>query len=140
MTKSYCLGFAFGKSDDVLLIRKNKPEFQKGKLNGVGGKLEGKETPLEAMIREFAEEADIVTTKDDWELRIFLQGKDWEVAVFCCFIDISNAKALTDEPLEVIKISDISSRQDLMFNLHWIIPYCLDDDQGIINACQKDMF
>lgn len=37
----YCLGFAFTDHDNfVILIRKNKPAWQKGLLNGVGGESE----------------------------------------------------------------------------------------------------
>jgi 8-oxo-dGTP diphosphatase len=37
----YVLGFLFDPSQkDVVLIKKLKPEWQKGKLNGVGGKIE----------------------------------------------------------------------------------------------------
>ena len=53
----YEVGFEFTASNDlVLLIRKNRPEWQKGKLNGIGGHIKVGETPLEAMRREFEEE------------------------------------------------------------------------------------
>lgn len=65
---------------NFLLIRKTHPEWQKGKLNGIGGKIEKKEkltsngivdhwlleTPFEAMIREFHEETGITTTRERW--------------------------------------------------------------------------
>ena len=54
----YVLGFAHS-ADYVLLARKARPEAQKGKLNGLGGKLEVGETPLEAMLREAKEEANL---------------------------------------------------------------------------------
>ncbi len=40
----------------VLLIRKNHPDYQAGKLNGIGGKVEPGEDPLTAMVRECKEE------------------------------------------------------------------------------------
>lgn len=69
-----------------LLIRKTHPEWQAGKLNGIGGKIEKKhhviateqessksdagywlmETPQEAMIREFHEETGMTTKRDRW--------------------------------------------------------------------------
>ena len=56
---SYVVGFLFSPSMlEVALIRKNKPEWQRGSLNGIGGKVEDEETPEQAMRREFSEEAD----------------------------------------------------------------------------------
>lgn len=52
--------------ENVVLIKKNRPEWQKGKLNGVGGKIENNETPLYAMIREFQEETGCKTESSIW--------------------------------------------------------------------------
>jgi hypothetical protein len=53
----YVLGFVFSEdSSRVLLVWKNRPAWQAGKLNGIGGKIEAGETPLQAMQREFREE------------------------------------------------------------------------------------
>lgn len=148
--KSYCLGFAFWVgsairgNDEVLLIRKNKPSWQKGKLNGVGGFIEDGESPVEAMVREFKEETNLVTENTDWEERVHLQGIDedknkWEVFIFSSSLDFSKAESITDEKLEVVNLSNLSSRKDLMFNLHWIIPFCLDHDQECVEVYQKGM-
>lgn len=65
--KIYVVGFAFRNFHrEVLLIKKNKPDWQKGKLNGIGGLLEGNETPTETMIREFREETGVLTRGHDW--------------------------------------------------------------------------
>lgn len=63
--KHYCVGFGY-YGDCVVLVKKERPEWQKGFLNGVGGKLEKNESPLEAMIREFFEETGQLTTPDQW--------------------------------------------------------------------------
>lgn len=56
----YVVGFLFSHSmRDVVLIKKNKPEWQAGRYNGVGGKIEEGEMPFEAMCREFREEAGV---------------------------------------------------------------------------------
>jgi 8-oxo-dGTP diphosphatase len=55
--KEYVVGFAFDPTDTmVALIRKNRPSWQAGRLNGIGGKVERFEMPLLAMGREFREE------------------------------------------------------------------------------------
>ncbi len=56
----YVLVFIFNRDlDKVLLIQKNKPEWQKGNLNGIGGKVENKESNIRAVIRETKEETKI---------------------------------------------------------------------------------
>jgi 8-oxo-dGTP diphosphatase len=55
--KHWVVGFVFKNRDEVTLVMKNRPEWQKGKLNGVGGKIEAGETSAQAMRREFKEEA-----------------------------------------------------------------------------------
>lgn len=50
------------KEDEILLALK-KRGFGEGKYNGVGGKLEGEETPEDALIREVEEEIGVVLTK-----------------------------------------------------------------------------
>ena len=58
----YVLGFMFNEAESkVLLVWKNRPAWQAGKLNGVGGKIEAGETPVQAMNREFAEETGFVS-------------------------------------------------------------------------------
>lgn len=62
----YVLGFAFHKNR-VLLIRKNRPQWQAGFVNGVGGKVEAYDWSLtEAMRREFEEETGVNTDLDSW--------------------------------------------------------------------------
>jgi hypothetical protein len=56
--RRYVVGFMFDFAfERVALIRKRKPIWQAGKLNGIGGKIEANETREEAMRREFIEEA-----------------------------------------------------------------------------------
>jgi 8-oxo-dGTP pyrophosphatase MutT (NUDIX family) len=56
--QDYVVGFLFRNNDsEVALIKKDRPQWQAGKLNGIGGKIEEGETADEAMDREFGEEA-----------------------------------------------------------------------------------
>lgn len=65
----YTLGFI--KSDDkvLLLNRQKKPHM--GKWNGVGGKIENNETPLQCIIRETKEETNLDI--DDYQCRGYLK-------------------------------------------------------------------
>jgi 8-oxo-dGTP pyrophosphatase MutT (NUDIX family) len=57
-----------GPDHNVLLVRKNRPEWQKGRLNLVGGKIEPGETPEEAAVRELYEEAGFKSFPDSPDL------------------------------------------------------------------------
>jgi 8-oxo-dGTP diphosphatase len=82
MKARYVVGFAFNSFENaVVLIKKTHPEWQKGKLNGIGGHIEAGETPLEAMIREASEETGI-ETDFNWVHYASMQGGDFECFVF----------------------------------------------------------
>ena len=54
---NYVAGFLIDReARQIALIRKNRPEWQAGQLNGIGGHIEPGEVPREAMRREFMEE------------------------------------------------------------------------------------
>jgi 8-oxo-dGTP diphosphatase len=63
--RRYVIGFLC-HNYNVALITKNRPDYQKGKLNGIGGHIEKGETPAQAMEREFNEEAGIRVL--NWQL------------------------------------------------------------------------
>ena len=63
--QNYVVGFLFNKDEtQVALVRKNRPEWQAGNLNGIGGKMEVGETTNECMQREFKEETGLKTNLD----------------------------------------------------------------------------
>lgn len=63
----YVVGYMFDDGmQRVGLIHKNRPAWQKGLFNGIGGKIDTGETPLEAMVREFKEETGVLTIAGDW--------------------------------------------------------------------------
>ncbi len=68
MLTEYVAGFMFRRSNsEVALVRKNKPDWQRGKLNGIGGKVEESDCgPHEAMAREFLEETGVATSPAAW--------------------------------------------------------------------------
>lgn len=126
MTTNYVLGFLFNlKQNHVLLIEKKCPEWQAGKLNGVGGHVEDGELPHEAMIREFKEETGI--TYENWREVCVMKGTDWCCTVYCGFSElIWEAKDMTDEKL--IRVSGKGLPSRCLTNLNWLIPMCLDKE------------
>lgn len=108
----------------VLLIKKNRPEWQKGMFNGIGGKLKDGESSLKAMIREFKEETGI--TQQNWDYVITMKGDDWAVDVFTCkSYSVFHFKQMTDEKVYLIALEDFNKRL-FISNLYWLIPMCLD--------------
>lgn len=128
--KEYVLGFAFSeRKKEILLIRKNRPEFQAGRLNGIGGKIENFELPIDAMVREFKEEANLDTNRETWKLFCKLSGEKELIYCYKSFIDISQYSTMTDEiiiPKEVDKIVLGATLEDeLMPNLAWLTQMAL---------------
>jgi 8-oxo-dGTP diphosphatase len=125
----YVCGFLFSPDRSrVLLIRKRRPEWQAGRLNGVGGKVEPTDPSyLAAMTREFREEASL--TIHDWRHCLTLAAPDWQGHFFRSFGDIDAARPLTDELLEIHPA--IPLPHDTIPNLRWIIPLLLDDDPTV---------
>lgn len=129
-TRKYVVGFLFNRhEDEVLLIKKRKPEWQRGRLNGIGGSIEVGETPLEAMRREFREETglDIVHWEKFLTMNVF-NGANTEKAVvhfFLCKSDvIENAKTTTRESIHKVKTADVHIHKTVN-NLSWCINMAL---------------
>ena len=121
------VGFLFNSTGNrVVLIRKNRPAWQAGKLNGVGGHIEqrlnGVEKPHEAMTREFQEEAGY--TSSLWEHYVSLTG-DWgKVHFFRNYGDIDLCSTKTDEEVEIHYVHNLV-HLDVIPNLRWLIPLAL---------------
>ncbi len=132
MMISYVVGFAFDEGPylyriggEVALIRKARPDWQKGRLNGIGGHIEEGESSPEAMVREFKEETGVEIV--DWDLFAKLQGSDWSVDFYRAFgIDLTTLKTTTDEEVLVYPVDQLPS--DVLPNLRWLIPLSLDPD------------
>ncbi len=79
----YTLGFIFDpKLQRVVLMEKQKPAWQKGKLNGVGGKVEEGEANITCMVRESREECGIHSDEGEWMQIAVLSGTDWRMSVY----------------------------------------------------------
>lgn len=127
----YVCGFAFGgKNNDVVLIRKNKPTRQKGKLNGVGGHIEQGEEPHTAMVREFEEETGLHVPF--WEHYLTLEGSDWRVYFFRAFeVDVYKVQTKTEEPVSVYLSGELPP--DALPNIRWLVPLALDQEPAVPN-------
>lgn len=128
MVKRMVCGFAFtADRGSVILIRKNRPEWQKGKLNGVGGHIEQGEHPNDAMTREFQEETGLYVRKDRWERVVMMEGDKWHVTFFKCVLtnlDRHQIQTMTDEAVVEVQCDMPAG---MIPNLTWLLPLCLDE-------------
>jgi 8-oxo-dGTP diphosphatase len=123
--QDYVAGFLFSPyKNKVALILKNKPKWQAGKYNAIGGKIEKGETPLQAMQREFEEEAG--TKIKDWAQYAVLQGEGFKVYFFwAADPKIKLVKSMTDEVVEVFDTGEDKLPANLMTNVRWLIEMAL---------------
>lgn len=126
--QDYVLGFMF--SDDgqwVALIKKTKPQWQAGLLNGIGGKVEPGEESLDAMVREFKEETGVQTHIDDWDYFLTMSGEDWRVYCYRSFGDeVFEVATQEEEEVKLINMNELSEWKTIS-NLQWLLPMALDD-------------
>lgn len=124
---SYVLGFAFTLAGQVALIEKTHPDWQAGRLNGIGGELDGGEGHNIAMVRKFHEETGVVTDPADWGYRGIMRGEDWAVHVFTMTdAKIENAATLTKEEVFLLDLDDerINDENTAIENVRALIELC----------------
>lgn len=130
MNTSYCLGFAFTDGWSVALIKKARPLWQAGKLNGIGGVVNEYESACVAMIREFKEETTMQTTEEDWDGFLLMEFPDTKVQIFvfrAFFESLAQVRTPkgSDEPVSVVHYSMLDYN-DCIYNLRTLIPMALD--------------
>lgn len=135
---TYVVGFAFSRyGNKVALIRKIKPEWQAGKLNGIGGKIENEEYAYDAMVREFREETGVQTNNQDWELTTTLRSNTWTMYVFKAFLEPEDFRAIRTIEEEVVEIHDVGNlfaemiegTENTIHNIPMLLAMCLSDEQ-----------
>ncbi len=82
------------------------------------------ESPLDAIKREFQEEAGLFI--ENWTLCVIMTNKNWIVYLFYAYDPILNCKTQTDEKIQISLINSLPS--NAIPNLKWLIPLCRDKD------------
>jgi 8-oxo-dGTP diphosphatase len=122
---NYVLGFMFDSAKkNVVLIIKNRPNWQKGFLNGIGGHIEVGEDSFTAIAREFYEETDV--QDNSWQPFVKMVGIDWTVYVFKAFSEkVYSCITKTDEEVAIRPVDQLKDLK-VVPNLQWLIPMALD--------------
>jgi len=138
----YCVGFMFSEDwERVLLMRKLKPKWQEGLLNGIGGKVEENESPQFAMIRETIEETGI-TSPAQWKQFCVIKGPSYELTCFYSQDEnLQRARNMEAERLGIyetwrIRIQD----EETVSNLPWLISLALDQARGKPGPWKAEVF
>ena len=117
------MGFLFSSSmKQVVLIEKKRPEWQAGKCNGVGGKLEPGETDHDAMVREFREETGKEVSA--WTRFCTLNCAEAKVYFFYAVDEHFNrVQSITDEDVVLWDLDFVMDldRTEVIPNLRWLI-------------------
>lgn len=106
----------------VVLIRKQKPAWQKGLLNGVGGKVGDHiagEKPEQAIHREFNEEAGVDGL--NWQKYLTLKTPHSELHFFRAIGNVYRASTRTEEEIGVFDVHEVMDMCDTIPNLRWCI-------------------
>lgn len=127
----YVVCFAFSRDkNDIVLILKNKPDWQKGKYNGIGGKMEGEEFPTDAIIREFKEETGVKLSEDDLSLYAKLtSAAGYEMYCFRAFTnDIYNCKTIEKEEIVIMALDTALTVKPLVNSCQVLIRMANDEE------------
>ncbi len=108
-------------NEEILLLKKNNPDWQKGLYNGIGGKVELNTTPLETIIKKCQEELGVNIS--NWiELDSEISSSGIEIVYFLTTLNESEIKKLqsqTDERAELFSINNLPTNilQDLKIQI-----------------------
>lgn len=106
---------------EILLLKKNNPDWQRGLYNGIGGKVELNTTPLETIIKK--SEEDLGINISNWrELDSEISSSGIEIVYFLTTLNEGEIKKLqsqTDERAELFSINNLPTNilQDLKIQI-----------------------
>lgn len=108
---NYVAGFLFNQDQThVALVEKQKPDWQRGKLNAIGGKIEGDEDPFDAMVREFREETGATVT--EWRLFCTLRYRGGEIYFFTAIGNLEGLRRMEEEDIVTPRLTDSTTHND----------------------------
>jgi 8-oxo-dGTP pyrophosphatase MutT (NUDIX family) len=124
----YTVGIYFDVAfKKVALILKNRPDWQAGKWNFPGGKVEETESSQECMSREFNEECGVKTRHYDWNHIGCIRNEDNYVCEVYTMLENyvgSDIFSAEDQSVEWFSVNDLP--KNIISNLTWLIPFALN--------------
>lgn len=109
MITNYVLGFAFDDLGRVALICKNKPKWQAGLWNGIGGKIECNESTDKAMTREFHEETGVHIATELWRPIGLMHLPNANVCVFTYTgAIVRDVKTMESEKVQLFTMTEVN--------------------------------
>lgn len=122
---NYVAGFLFSEDQmKVALILKLKPAWQHGCWNGIGGKIEADESPWDAMVREFSEEAG--ADVHNWKEFAVLNYRGGRIHFFKAHGNHA-LLSMTAESVAWVHVDAVRTLP-LISNLRWLLPLAMDKD------------
>lgn len=125
----YTVAFVFNQDlSKILLLNPTSPEWQVGKLNGLGGKFESDESVFECAKREVYEESGLETSLEDW---VYIAKEFWpdlgDNIHFLAYVHNqpeTNFESSVEGELEWVLVNNLPER--VISNLKWQIPLAVD--------------
>lgn len=138
MRTSYVCGFVMNQIGFVLLLEKNRPTWQAGRLNGVGGKVDRDEEPADAMLREWKEETRL-DWSPTWHHFATQRGTDYEVAFYRARVQDPLGHYIgrrndVGERFELHRLDSLLAHEPhrLIPNLRWLLPLAFHDPVDLV--------
>lgn len=136
------VGFVFEKGfKHVLLIEKQSPDWQRGLLNGIGGKCKQDEPFILTIARETFEETDLLLVPELWTHFLTLHtgfkpgtADKVEVQFFFSIVErciITSAQKKTKEHVLIIPCRSLQNYKTLP-NLQWMIPLAMNWSESVL--------
>lgn len=126
----YVVGFLFDEDErTVVLLRKNRPAWQAGKLNGMGGHVEPGESFDDAMVRECQEESGL-TLLQGWTRFAELRGHGMRMGCYrSSERDAAQQVGAANDVGERFELHSVqavmSASVETIPNLRWLVPMAM---------------
>jgi 8-oxo-dGTP diphosphatase len=143
----FIFGHRDGEPASVALIRKDKPAWQKGRLNGVGGYIREGETSLAAAVRKVEQETGV--SVEPHRLRPFctLEGEPYRVYFYVLRLSAQEYQQVgTQDPAEPIQkfwlhtlMAEPVPQTQMIQNLSWLLPLALDPTVEPVGVLDREI-